>query len=70
MSPREIFVVDFFRIKNIAQFVAGETVEAGVGCIQFGAQLGAAPWRVIPAEGFAVVAHVFGEGTQVVCGVD
>jgi len=43
MSPREIFVVDFFRIKNIAQFVAGETVETGVVGIQFGADLGAAP---------------------------
>ena len=68
MSPREIFVVDFFRIKNIAQFVAGETVETGVVGIQFGAELGTADF--VPAEGFAVVAHVFSEGTQFVGGVD
>jgi len=30
---REIFAVDFFRIQDVAQFVAGETVEAGIGCI-------------------------------------
>ncbi len=39
---REIFAVDFFGIENIAQFVAGETVETGVVGIQFGAELGAA----------------------------
>ncbi len=60
--------MDFFGIQNVAQFVAGETVETGVVGIQFGAELGAADF--VPAEGFAVVAHVFGEGTQVVGGVD
>ena len=61
---KEIFAVDFFGIQNIAQFVAGETVETGVVGVQFGAELSAADF--VPAEGFAVVAHVFGEGTQVV----
>jgi hypothetical protein len=28
--PREILTVDFFRIKNEAQFIASETVETGV----------------------------------------
>jgi len=62
--------VDFFGVdaKRVAQLVAGATVETGVGCIQFGAELGAADF--IPAEGFAVVAHIFGEGTQVVGGAD
>ena len=37
---REILPVDFFRIENIAQFVAGETIETGVVGIQFGADWG------------------------------
>ena len=53
---------------NVAQFIAGETVETGIVGIQFGADVGAAD--LIPAEGFAVVAHIFREGTQIVDGVD
>ena len=36
--------MDFFGIdaKRVAQFVAGETVKTGVGCNQFGADLGVA----------------------------
>lgn len=30
---------DLFRIGNVAQFIAGETVETGVAGIQFGAEL-------------------------------
>ena len=50
---RKIFAVDFFGVENIAEFIAGETVETGVVGIEFGAELGAADF--IPAEGFAKV---------------
>ena len=53
---REIFAVDFFRIENIAQFVAGETVETGVVGIQLRAELGTADF--IPAKGFALKCFV------------
>jgi hypothetical protein len=65
---REILAVDFLWIKNVAQFIAGETVETGVVGIQLGAELGAADF--LPAEGFAVVVHVSGEETRVVGGAD
>jgi hypothetical protein len=44
--------VDFFGIhadRRVAQFIAGETVEMGVVCVQFGAELSAADF--VPAEG-------------------
>ena len=37
---REIRPVDFFGVdaeRRVAQFIAGESVETGVGCVQFGA---------------------------------
>jgi len=47
---REILAVDFFGVENVAQFVAGETVETGVVGIQLGAELGAADF--IPTRKF------------------
>ncbi len=49
---REIFAVDFFWVEDVAQFIAGGTVETGVAGIHFVADLGAADF--LPAEGFFV----------------
>ena len=54
-------------IKDVAQLIAIEAVEVGVVGIEFGPQQGAA--FGIEAEGWAVVAEVFGPGLEVVCGV-
>ena len=55
MSHQGIITIEFFWIdaaRCVAQFIAGGTVETGVAGIQFAMDLGAAPWRVVPAEGF------------------
>ena len=48
--PREILPIDFFRVENVAQFIAGETVETDVVDIQLGADLGSTDF--IPADRF------------------
>ena len=54
-------------VKDVAKFVTGEAVEAGVVGVKFGAQLGAA--LGVEGEWRAVVAEVLGPGGQVVGGV-
>ena len=46
---REILSTNLFRIKNVAQFIAGETLEMSIVGIQFGAELGTVDFG--PAEG-------------------
>ncbi|WP_198322398.1 MULTISPECIES: hypothetical protein [Methylococcus] len=52
------------RIEDVAQLVAGQAVEAGVGGVQLGAQYGTA--LRVPGEGWAGVAEVGRPGLKVV----
>jgi hypothetical protein len=54
-------------IEDVAQLIATEAVELGVEGVEFGPQQGSA--FGIEAEGWAVVAEIFGPGLEVVGGV-
>ncbi len=64
---RIVFAHDIRRIEDVAQFIAGESVEFGVVGIEFAFELVAA--LGIEGEWLALIAEVLGEGFEIVAGV-